>query len=141
MHTRIGPVTKTFTVTALLQLVEEGKVSLDDTIDQYVDGVPNGDRATMRQLANMTSGVLRTQIGACGEFLNRLLHLTCLKLTMPLRTTIIAMTDTKRRSNVSTRSSSLNGKSAEPARFLAGARTSCSVLSMAGRPFVRSTGC
>tara|TARA_R110002020_G_scaffold169227_13_gene358357 strand:+ start:5634 stop:6908 length:1275 start_codon:yes stop_codon:yes gene_type:complete len=58
MHTRIGSVTKTFTGTALMQLVEEGKVSLDDTIDQYIDGVPNGDRVTLRELANMTSGVM-----------------------------------------------------------------------------------
>ena len=57
MHTRIGSVTKTYTGTALLQLVQDGKVSLDDTIDQYVEGVPNGDQVTLRMLANMTSGV------------------------------------------------------------------------------------
>ena len=49
--------TKSFTVTLLLQLVDEGEVSLDDTIDQWVDGVPNGDRVTLRQLADMTAGV------------------------------------------------------------------------------------
>lgn len=58
MHTRIGSVTKTFTGTALMQLAEAGKLSLDDTIGMYVDGVPNGDRITLRQLANMTSGLL-----------------------------------------------------------------------------------
>ncbi|PVA08637.1 serine hydrolase [Pelagivirga sediminicola] len=58
MHTRIGSVTKTFTGTALLQLAEAGKLSLDDTIDQYVPGVPNGDIITLRHLANMTSGLL-----------------------------------------------------------------------------------
>lgn len=57
MHTRIGSVTKTFTGTVLLQLVEAGEISLDDTIDQYVDGVPNGDRIMLRMLADMTSGV------------------------------------------------------------------------------------
>ncbi|WP_233270574.1 serine hydrolase domain-containing protein [Chachezhania sediminis] len=72
MHTRIGSVTKTFTVTSLLQLVEEGKVSLEDTIDQYVDGVPNGDRVTLRQLANMTSGVL--SYTASEEFFMRYLE-------------------------------------------------------------------
>lgn len=56
-HTRIGSVTKTFTVTLLLQLVEQGKVSLDDTISKYVPGMPNGDIATLRQLADMTSGI------------------------------------------------------------------------------------
>lgn len=50
-------ITKSFTVTLLLQLVDEGKVSLDDPISEFVSDVPNGDRITLRQLANMTSGV------------------------------------------------------------------------------------
>ncbi|WP_329383461.1 beta-lactamase family protein [Streptomyces sp. NBC_01351] len=57
LHTRIGSVTKTFTVTALLQLVDQGKVGLDDPIAKYIDGVPNGDRITIRQLAEMRSGL------------------------------------------------------------------------------------
>ncbi|WP_236638421.1 serine hydrolase domain-containing protein [Mangrovicoccus ximenensis] len=57
MHTRIGSITKTFTGTALMQLAEEGKLSLDDPISDYVEGVPNGDRITLRRLADMTSGI------------------------------------------------------------------------------------
>jgi D-alanyl-D-alanine carboxypeptidase len=57
VHQRIGSVTKTFTGTVLMQLVEQGKVSLSDTIDTYVPGVPNGDRITLEMLADMTSGV------------------------------------------------------------------------------------
>lgn len=57
MHTRIGSVTKTFTGTLLMQLADAGKLSLDDTIDTYVAGVPNGNKITLRHLANMTSGV------------------------------------------------------------------------------------
>lgn len=57
MHTRIGSVTKTFTGTVLMQLAEAGKLSQNDTIDTYVAGVPNGDKITLRHLANMTSGV------------------------------------------------------------------------------------
>ncbi|MFF9087627.1 serine hydrolase domain-containing protein [Streptomyces sp. NPDC014991] len=57
MYTRIGSETKTFTVTALLQLVDQGKVGLDDPIGRYIDGVPNGDRMTLRQLAGMRSGL------------------------------------------------------------------------------------
>jgi len=49
-------VTKSYTVTLLLQLVDEGEVSLDDTIGQYVDGVTDGDEITLRQLAEMSSG-------------------------------------------------------------------------------------
>lgn len=54
---RIGSVTKTFTVTAVLQLVDEGKLGLDDPIAKYVDGVPEGDKITLRQLARMQSGL------------------------------------------------------------------------------------
>ncbi|KIF02080.1 beta-lactamase [Streptomyces sp. RSD-27] len=57
MNMRIGSVTKTFTVTALLRLVDQGKVGLDDPIGKYVSGVPNGDRITLRQLASMRSGL------------------------------------------------------------------------------------
>jgi len=57
LYMRIGSETKTFTVTALLELVDQGKIGLDDTIGKYVDGVPNGDKITLRQLAGMRSGL------------------------------------------------------------------------------------
>lgn len=56
-HTRIGSITKTFTVATLLQLVDQGKVSLDDPISKYFPEIPNGDTATLRMLASMTSGI------------------------------------------------------------------------------------
>jgi D-alanyl-D-alanine carboxypeptidase len=54
---RIGSVTKTFTITGVLQLVDGGKVKLDDPIAKHVDGVPKGDQITLRQLARMQSGL------------------------------------------------------------------------------------
>ncbi|MEW2301253.1 serine hydrolase domain-containing protein [Streptomyces sp. NPDC006655] len=54
---RIGSETKMFTVTAVLQLVDQGKVGLDDPIGKYLGGVPNGDRITVRDLAGMRSGL------------------------------------------------------------------------------------
>uniref|UniRef100_A0AAU2JKB9 Beta-lactamase family protein n=1 Tax=Streptomyces sp. NBC_00049 TaxID=2903617 RepID=A0AAU2JKB9_9ACTN len=54
---RIGSETKTFTVTALLELVDQGKLGLDDPIGKYIQGVPNGDRITLRELAGMRSGL------------------------------------------------------------------------------------
>ncbi|MFI6034686.1 serine hydrolase domain-containing protein [Streptomyces sp. NPDC051315] len=57
LYMRIGSETKTFTVTAVLQLVDQGRIGLDDTIDEYIDDVPNGDRITLRQLAGMRSGL------------------------------------------------------------------------------------
>ncbi|GAA4839496.1 serine hydrolase domain-containing protein [Kitasatospora terrestris] len=57
LNMRIGSETKTFTVTALLQLVDRGEVGLDDPISRYIPGVPDGDHITLRQLANMRSGL------------------------------------------------------------------------------------
>ena len=57
VHHRIGSVTKTFTVSLLLQAEADGLLSLDDTIDKYAEGVPNGEKITLRQMADMTSGI------------------------------------------------------------------------------------
>ncbi|WP_327281644.1 MULTISPECIES: serine hydrolase domain-containing protein [unclassified Streptomyces] len=57
LYTRIGSVTKTFTVTGVLQLVDRGEVRLDDPISRYVSGVPGGGAVTLRQLADMRSGL------------------------------------------------------------------------------------
>jgi D-alanyl-D-alanine carboxypeptidase len=54
---RIGSVTKTFTVTAVLELADQGRLGLDDPIAEFVDGVPLGDKITLRQLARMQSGL------------------------------------------------------------------------------------
>jgi len=56
-HFPIRSVTKSFTVTLILQLVRAGKLSLDDPINKYVPGIPNGDTVTLTQLAAMESGV------------------------------------------------------------------------------------
>lgn len=56
-YSRIGSETKTFTVTGVLQLADQGKLGLDDPIAKYIDGVPLGDRITLRQLARMQSGL------------------------------------------------------------------------------------
>lgn len=54
---RIGSVTKTFTSTIFLRLVDEKIVGIDDPVSRWVPGVPNGDRITLRQLASMTAGL------------------------------------------------------------------------------------
>jgi D-alanyl-D-alanine carboxypeptidase len=56
-YIRIGSVTKTFTVSGVLQLADQGKLGLDDPIAKFVDGVPQGDKITLRQLARMQSGL------------------------------------------------------------------------------------
>jgi D-alanyl-D-alanine carboxypeptidase len=54
---RIGSITKTFVATAMLSLHAEGKLSLDAPVSTYVSGVPSGDRITVRQILNHTSGI------------------------------------------------------------------------------------
>jgi D-alanyl-D-alanine carboxypeptidase len=56
-HVRIGSNTKTFTGTVILQLVDEGKLALDDPVSKYQPEVPNGENITIRQLLNMSSGL------------------------------------------------------------------------------------
>ncbi len=56
-HFRIGSITKTFTITALLQLAQAKKLRLDDPVSDYLPFVPNGKNITLRMLANMTSGL------------------------------------------------------------------------------------
>jgi D-alanyl-D-alanine carboxypeptidase len=54
---RIGSNSKTFTVTAILMLADQGRLGLDDPIGRYVEGVPGGEEITLRQLAQMRSGL------------------------------------------------------------------------------------
>jgi CubicO group peptidase (beta-lactamase class C family) len=55
---RIGSITKQFTAAAVLQLVEQGRLSLDDSIGKHLQTVPAGwRRIPVRQLLNHTSGI------------------------------------------------------------------------------------
>lgn len=61
-HLRIGDMTKSFVSTLVFQLVEEGKIALDDTLGQHfaaeiIQGIPYSDQITIRQLLNMSSGI------------------------------------------------------------------------------------
>lgn len=53
----IASVTKTFTAVVVMQLVEEEKLSLDDTVDTWFPEQPNGDKITVRMLLSHTSGL------------------------------------------------------------------------------------
>jgi D-alanyl-D-alanine carboxypeptidase len=54
---RIASVTKTMTAAVILQLAQEGKLSLGDPVSKYVAGVPNGDNITIAELLEMRSGL------------------------------------------------------------------------------------
>ena len=57
----IGSITKSFTAAVGLQLQEEGVLSLNDPMAQWLPEmaaqVPNGEQMSLRQLANHTSGI------------------------------------------------------------------------------------
>lgn len=54
---RICSITKTFTITVVLELVDDGKLSLDDTLARFYPDIPAADQITIRQLCNMTAGI------------------------------------------------------------------------------------
>jgi len=55
---RIGSVTKAFTATLVLQLVDEGKLGLDDPLADFFPWVENSRNVTVRMLLNHTSGIV-----------------------------------------------------------------------------------
>ena len=54
---RIGSLTKAFTAIAILQLVEQGKLTLDDKLSSFLSDYPRGDEITVRNLLTHTSGI------------------------------------------------------------------------------------
>ena len=56
MRYSIGSISKQFTAAAILMLQEQGKLSLDDTVDKYVPGLTRGNEVTIREILSHTSG-------------------------------------------------------------------------------------
>lgn len=58
-HFRIGSNTKTFVISVVLQLVDEGKLRLDDPLSHFSLGVtiPNAEHITVAELCQMRSGL------------------------------------------------------------------------------------
>lgn len=54
---RIGSITKQFTAVAVLQLVRDGKVRLDDPLSRFVPDFPGAAGVTVEQLLTHTSGI------------------------------------------------------------------------------------
>ena len=69
---RIGSITKQFTAAAVMQLVEQNKVSLDDSIGKHLPHLAaRWHGATIRQLLNHTSGI-PSYTGAGPRWTNRM---------------------------------------------------------------------
>lgn len=53
----IASITKTFVTAVIMQLVDEGKLSLDDHLSTWLPSFPHADAITIRELLGHTSGV------------------------------------------------------------------------------------
>ncbi|MBC8111488.1 MAG: beta-lactamase family protein [Verrucomicrobia bacterium] len=54
---RIGSISKTFTATLIFQLIDEGKIMLTSTLDNYFPQLPNAKLITISNLLNHRSGL------------------------------------------------------------------------------------
>ena len=54
---KIGSITKQFTAAALMQLAEEGKLSIDDPLARFYPSFPRAGEITLRQMLTHTSGL------------------------------------------------------------------------------------
>lgn len=63
----LGSVTKQFTATAIMLLQEQGKLSVNDTVDTYIPEYVCGADVTVENLLNMTSGI--------PDYLNSMIYL------------------------------------------------------------------
>jgi len=65
---RTGSITKVFTGVILFQLIDEGKLSLDDKLDHYLPTIPNASKITIGQMLTHKSGI--HSITSDSEYMN-----------------------------------------------------------------------
>lgn len=56
MHFRIGSIAIPYLIDLVLQLQDQGRLSLDDPVSKWFPHLPNANRVTLRMLASVTSG-------------------------------------------------------------------------------------
>ncbi|MFK7908439.1 MAG: serine hydrolase [Chitinophagales bacterium] len=54
---RIWSITKTYTATMILQLIEEGKLSLETNLDDFYPTIPHAESITIQDMLNHRSGI------------------------------------------------------------------------------------
>ncbi len=54
---QIGSITKTFTAVLIFQLIENGRLSLDDKLEKFLPDMPGANEITLRHMLNHTSGL------------------------------------------------------------------------------------
>ena len=78
----IGSIGKTLTGTAVMQLVERGKVELDAPVVRYLEDFPYGDKITIHHLLSHTSGMFNYM--AHPEYRSRMTGLRSIDDFLPL---------------------------------------------------------
>ncbi|NOX85028.1 MAG: beta-lactamase family protein, partial [Chlorobi bacterium] len=76
---RIASITKTFTGLRILELYDEGKLDLDDSLTKYFPRFPHANTITIRNLLNMNSGI---KDYADDEFLYKWYHAPLMPFSM-----------------------------------------------------------
>ncbi|WP_207512933.1 serine hydrolase domain-containing protein [Longitalea luteola] len=60
---RLGSITKQYTAIAILQLIEQGRISLQDSLQKFVNGFPyKGHTITIEHLLTHTSGIVDYEV-------------------------------------------------------------------------------
>lgn len=54
---RIGSISKTFTAVIILQMVQEGKLKLDDKLSKFFPTIPNSDKISLANMLQHRSGI------------------------------------------------------------------------------------
>jgi CubicO group peptidase (beta-lactamase class C family) len=63
----VGSITKTFTATVILQLVQQGKLSLSAPLSRWLPYVQDARRITIKMLLGMTSGIYSEPAGQLAQ--------------------------------------------------------------------------
>lgn len=61
---RMASQSKMMTARAVLRFIELGLLSFEDTLEQFIPGVPNGEMITVEHMLTMTSGIFDHQLAA-----------------------------------------------------------------------------
>ena len=64
---QIGSITKQITAAVIMQLQQEGKLSVQDKLSKYFPGFANGDKITIENLLTHTSGIHNYTDDTCGD--------------------------------------------------------------------------
>lgn len=64
----IGSISAMFTSVAIMRLVEDQKIGLDDKVAKFLKGIPNGDKITIHHLLTERSGLPRVVSNTDGSY-------------------------------------------------------------------------